>query len=64
MAAPESKVVENGDKTLPVAATPSIAPCASDTMEVEIGEAHRPSTETIAAAEALKAEGNKLLSGE
>lgn len=56
--------MENGDKTLPVAAAPSIAPCASDTMEVEIGEAHQPSAETIAVAEALKAEGNELLSGE
>lgn len=55
MAELESKGAENGDLAAPVAA---------DSVEVETGEAHLPSAETISAAEALKAEGNALLGGE
>lgn len=55
MAELESKGAENGDLAAPVAA---------DSVEVQTGEAHLPSAETISAAEALKAEGNALLGGE
>lgn len=55
MAALESKGAENGDV---------VAPSAADAMAVEVGRSHQPSEETIAEAEALKAEGNQLLAGE
>ena len=46
------------------AVAPAEARGAADTMQIEIGDEHQPSEETIAAAEALKTEGNELLRGE